>query len=320
MINKIPNINLKNLSIYTSILGSVALIIKYNKSKKRSIEIVNHQNDNLDDVNTNLETNLIDNHNDSNTNRLEIIDQTKDKLIQLLGNIRSTNQEFVDKIITHRKLLCDENIKKEIETNDISINGRNKKTSMESIYINTLQLNDNIIHITNCLEETIKWIYWFKDEDEINCIYQKLIYHDKNSIIDTLNKLEYNHINIPNVNHKQEIIELINKLKFYVDEYENETKLNIGLSEYFTFNNLISDKKTHQNLDQLCKIIRSRLNYFKVSFDDIIRSLYNDISYINWINYKELQEGRDNFISPIKIDSDIDSELNFYDYIKKIYY
>ena len=159
----------------------------------------------------------------------------KDNLLSLVENIRNECNNYVDKVINNRKLLCSNKIKAELHNNTIFIRGKNRKVSFESIYINTLQLNDKFNTILNSMEEIINSIIWFDEED-------KVIY------------------NSSHLKYYQELNILINNLNENLINYQDNLLLNIEMYEYIIDNKIIIDEKICSEIIKISNNVKINWN------------------------------------------------------------
>ena len=226
----------------------------------------------------------------TSSNHLDLTEEYKNQLLDQLNNIRKVNKDYIDQVIVQRKQLYNISLKEELGKNEISINGKNRKPNLELIYIDTLTLNDKLNTTLNNIEENIKWLYWFKDDLELENTYDKICYHDKICVTTTLNKLNYNTNELPNLYHYQELMtqELINDFNHYKDEIN----LYLNISKYIVHNNdeLSCDQKLVNQVTQIDKIINNQLYYYKINFNDSLSKINQTLDKCKWIDFNEVEE------------------------------
>lgn len=205
-----------------------------------------------------------------NNSRSIPIDQTKDILLNNIKNIKKDNKEYTNKIIINRHILC--NLEKAGIPN------------AEKIYTYTLLINDKLDCLLDLLIEHIKWIYWFKDENELKNIYKTIETMESNekiSLKSILIKLNYNPDEVANIDHKNEFIRLSN---YFLDNfnkyYENQNKI---------FDNFQTKINTHNNdIEYLNKTIRLSVNEYYININNSFQKLKDIINTLEWVDYNLL--------------------------------
>ena len=249
------------------------------------------------------------------SNHLDLTEEYKNQLLDQLNNIRKVNKDYIDQVIVQRKQLCNISLKEKLGKNEISINGKNRKPNLELIYIDTLTLNDKLNTTLNNIEENIKWLYWFKDDLELENTYDKICYHDKICVTTTLNKLNYNTNELPNLYHYQELKLMTQELINDFNHYKNEINLYLNISKYIVHNNdeLSCDQKLVNQVTQIDKIINNQLYYYKINFNDSLSKFNQTLDKCKWIDFNEVEELKQ------KYSSNHNSKCSFYQFVKNSY-
>jgi len=281
-------------------------ILSSDKTKKVDNEVKNEKNIVELNKTKTIKTKII-----SKKERKELlVEETGNILLQNLKQLKKTHKEFLDKIIINRKIICDKYLDSKLSCNRITINDINRKPEIKSIYVNTIELNDKIVNIFNYIEETIKWIYWFQNEVEIRQVYHKLIYHDKISVMDTFEKMNFDLNYIPSISQKNQILNQLNKLIDNVNNYHNEINLILNVSEYIVRNNteLTNDFKLEEKINSIKQIVNQNKDYFKVDFEKKINDFKLQIEKIDWLNFENLENKKKDYIMSL------DENKHFYDF------
>ena len=197
-------------------------------------------------------------------------------LVKQFNKINNTNQEHFHQIIKNRQLLC--KLSKSILINT------------ETIYIETLLINDKLYNLLEIFNQNINCIQWFEDEDELIKIYQTIERSENKTIKNILEELNYKLNDIANKNHKDEFLSYINFIEENFKNYINKMSSTFDNIQNLIDNNLVQDKIILNDLIFINKYIKSSIeNYYKditIEFE----KLKEIIDLIEWLDLEMLEK------------------------------
>ena len=197
-------------------------------------------------------------------------------LVKQFNKINNTNQEHFHQIIKNRQLLC--KLSKSILINT------------ETIYIETLLINDKLHNLLEIFNQNINCIQWFEDEDELIKIYQTIERSENKTIKNILEELNYKLNDIANKNHKDEFLSYINFIEENFKIYINKMSTTFDNIQNLIDNNLVQDKIILNDLIFINKYIKSSIeNYYKditIEFE----KLKEIIDLIEWLDLEMLEK------------------------------
>lgn len=197
-------------------------------------------------------------------------------LVKQFNKINNTNQEHFHQIIKNRQLLC--KLSKSILINT------------ETIYIETLLINDKLYNLLEIFNQNINCIQWFEDEDELIKIYQTIEGSENKTIKNILEELNYKLNDIANKNHKDEFLSYINFIEENFKNYINKMSSTFDNIQNLIDNNLVQDKIILNDLIFINKYIKSSIeNYYKditIEFE----KLKEIIDLIEWLDLEMLEK------------------------------
>lgn len=197
-------------------------------------------------------------------------------LVKQFNKINNTNQEYFHQIIKNRQLLC--KLSKSILINT------------ETIYIETLLINDKLYNLLEIFNQNINCIQWFEDEDELIKIYQTIEKSEDKTIKNILEELNYKPNDIANKNHKDEFLSYINFIEENFKNYINKMSTTFDNIQNLIDNNLVQDKIILNDLIFINKHIKSSIEKYYKYITIEFEKLKEIINLIEWLDLEMLEK------------------------------